>query len=157
MITFRLAVLPVFCVLCLFGTFYVLQLLRWDVWPWWRRRRAGTPPVPARHAAEEPGGLPARSYCAELTGWQRRMAADLTAARDRVPEGARKNGRTLADELRLGVPGAPDLLLAAGLLTVLNAATCWHDEPALEDMDLFVVMTDAMGMAAVDLTALERV
>lgn len=133
----------------------IAEAVRRELWPRWRR--AGPPPYSGRHAAEEPRSLPERSYEGELTGWQRRMAAEIAAERDSLPEGARNNGRALADHLRLGVPGAPDLMLAASTLTVLDAAMQWYTQPGLDEAAHHRLLTDALGIAAVELTALERV
>lgn len=70
---------------------------------------------------------------------------------DRHPV-ARSNGRVLADTLRRGVPGLSDTQLAQVCIALaVHSATI-----AAVAEQPFLVFTDAIAMAAVDLASLER-
>ncbi|MHB1433419.1 MAG: hypothetical protein ACYCVZ_15040 [Streptosporangiaceae bacterium] len=133
------------------GALYLEDLAE-DRWRRWRRRRAGLPPTPARHAASEQVRPISAAY-EGLYGWQRKLAADLAD----LPWGERLGrGADLADLLRIWVP-VSDAELAAVLLTVLSHHNDLAGEPgAAPAVHGHACLTNSIGAAVVDLTALDR-
>jgi len=120
--------------------------------PGWLRRRK----PPGNHAAVSP--VRQIYQQPELTGRERSILRELTEHHAAFHASARVNGQILADLMRLDCPGIPDQLLAHYLLLVFDFA---KDVSLLfESLDgdgPFRLLTDAIGLAALDLTALDRI
>lgn len=120
----------------------------------WGRRPA---PLPKR----TPGG----HYQPALAAEDHAMLAHLVEATPRISDQVAKIGRDLADDLRKSSRGAADPELAASLLQVVYCAAGLykavenHRGQASEALMWHWALNsllDAMGVAAVELTALER-
>jgi hypothetical protein len=156
----------------------------WHAWrradAWLRRRfraRDAVPAAPGGESFNDPGGL----TTGELHGRRDGGASPLAGAggerpgmgaftaRDRrhldmlieylpgLPDYARYNGCRLADRLRMD-SDADDALIARHLLTVRDYAAAVDDACIADghEAERFFILTDALGVAAVDLTAVER-
>jgi hypothetical protein len=92
----------------------------------------------------------------ELTGEDREQL-DVLAGHLRQMPGAHRNGRQLADQLR-GRSADCDAGLGIAMLAITNYAVDIFEacDYNLHPEDSFRVLVDALGAAAVELTALER-
>lgn len=149
----RLAAVVVMALFDVLGFVYAEQLVVCDLARWWRRRRAGSAPIPGRHAAAEPVRPVSTDY-AGLYGWQRKLAADLAG----LPWGDRLGrGADLADLLRIWAAPHTDAELASVLLVILSHHNDLAGEPgAAPAVHGHACLTNSIGAAVVDLTALDR-
>lgn len=98
-------------------------------------------------------------YAAALTAFEHVLLDELLEVVHKLPPSAFSNGKLLADDLRRFGGGQPDALLAGVLLQVHNFALQVCDQAAACELDkdqALGLLMNAIGVAAVDLTAWER-